>query len=129
VREPLIWLGKEDPVRSMDDIREEDPVRAAARELYRLWKECLGLSKAYTAAEVIKAAEKNPNPELHDLLAAQAGGFKGEIDVRKVGNWLGSVHGQIHDSLRLLKVKNATSHRGAKYALKQVVAQGELWGE
>jgi putative DNA primase/helicase len=136
VREPLIWLGKQDPVKSMDAIREEDPVRASARALYAAWKECLGLNNAYTAAEVVKKALEKPSdymplkyPEFHALLATQAGGFKNEIDVVRVGHWLGSVHGQIHDGFRLEKVKAATSHRGAKYALKQAAAQAELWGD
>jgi putative DNA primase/helicase len=125
VREPLIWLGKEDPLRSMDEIREEDPVRAAARELYGLWKEHLGVDKAYTAAQLV--AEALAHPELNALLMAQAGGFKSEIDVRRAGIWLNSVHGQVHDSHRLTKVKEGNNHRGAIYALKRVAAQAELW--
>jgi putative DNA primase/helicase len=134
VREPLIWLGKPDPVRSMDEIREEDPVRTGARALYAEWRDCLGLNKPYTAAEIIKKASEKPSeysplryPEFHDLLVTQAGGFKGEIDVKHVGRWLKSIHGQIHDGLRLDKVAGATSHRGNKYVLKQVPSQRELW--
>ena len=33
VREPLIWLGEDDPVRSMERTRDMDPEQAAAREL------------------------------------------------------------------------------------------------
>jgi putative DNA primase/helicase len=131
VREPLIWLGKEDPVRSMDEIREEDPIRAAARDLYKLWKECVGPDVPYTAAELVEKANERPSdympvkhPELHALLVTQAGGFKGEIDVQRVGKWLSSIYGQIHNGFRLEKVKNANSRRGTKYALKGAAVGG-----
>lgn len=121
VREPLMWLGKEDPVKSMDEIREEDPVRADARTLYALWRECLGEDKAYTAAEVVHRANNDFKLEdLLRLLVTHAGGFRGEIDVKRAGMWLHSVYGQIHDGFRLDKVKNASSKGGAKYALRAV---------
>jgi putative DNA primase/helicase len=118
VREPLIWLGKEDPVKSMDEIREEDPVRAAARALYALWKERLGMDVAYTAAEVVDRANnaRDGVDDLRRLLVMHAGGFRGEIDVKRAGMWLHSVYGQIHDGLRLEKVGGSRK----KYALKAV---------
>jgi putative DNA primase/helicase len=134
VREPLIWLGKEDSVRSMDELREEDPVRAGASELYRLWKQDLGLDQSFTAAEVTAKAQERSgqhgplkHPELHALLMIQAGGFKDEIDTQRAGIWLRSVHGQVHDGLRLERIKGATGHQGAKYALRHATTQRKLW--
>ena len=37
VREPLIWLGEADPVRSMERARDMDPEQVAARELVAHW--------------------------------------------------------------------------------------------
>jgi putative DNA primase/helicase len=130
VREPLIWLGKEDPVKSMDEIREEDPVRAAVRDLYALWREQLG-EDAYTAAEMLEKVlkredlnkpESESQTQFRRLLADQAGGFRGEIDARRVGMWLQSVYGQVHDGFRLDKVKER-GKSGAKYALRAVNRQ------
>ena len=56
------------------------------------------------------------HPELHPLLTTQAGLQNGAIDVRRVGIWLHSIQGQIHDGCRLMKVKEANN--GAAYALK-----------
>jgi putative DNA primase/helicase len=49
VRLPLMWLGKSDPVASMDQAREEDPVRNAARELFALWRQYLAIDWPYIA--------------------------------------------------------------------------------
>jgi putative DNA primase/helicase len=141
VREPLIWLGKTDPVKSMEAMREEDPVRAAGRELYELWRESLGTEKDYTAAEMIAAADEQHQVEVEDGLSDQIGkmktvwrpkypdlrpflelhvGFKGELDPQKLGKWLQQIRGQIHDGHKLVKSKEANSRRGATYRMQQV---------
>src|SRR5262249_17760185 len=62
VREPLIWLGMDDPVKSQDQAHKDDPKRSAARELIAQWSEHFGTTKDYKAAEIIaKAVEKVPN--------------------------------------------------------------------
>src|SRR5262249_55218735 len=53
VRSPLIWLGKQDPVKSMDEMREEDPERRALHALIELWREHLSLNIGYTANQLI----------------------------------------------------------------------------
>jgi putative DNA primase/helicase len=137
VREPLIWLGKKDPVRSMDAIREEDPISAAARALYALWKECLGENIAYTAAELLSKTVREGDPldqrddiaqlnqardDLRELLLMQAcgPGSRDGLDPRRVGTWLHGIYGQVHDGFRLDKVKKATSRGATKYALRAV---------
>ena len=101
VREPLIWLGKADPVKSMDAAREADPVRNAVRDLIAIWKEKLTVGVGYTAVELNESAYETHSgefirPELRDVLLLQAGNARGDIDTRKLGNWLVAVKGQIH---------------------------------
>jgi hypothetical protein len=48
VRSPLIWLGKEDPVKSMELAREADPVRVAVRNLIGFWMETIQLNVGYS---------------------------------------------------------------------------------
>ena len=61
VREPLMWLGEEDPVKSMDQARADDPVRSAVVELITEWKEHLGIEKAFKSSAIIDIAkEKRP---------------------------------------------------------------------
>ena len=123
VREPLIWLGKADPVKSMDDVREADPVRNAVRELIAIWKEKLKTGVGYTAGDLYNSAYQTENgeyirPELRDLLLLQAGTTRGDIDTRKLGNWLVVIKGQIHHGHRIELVKE--SERGNRYALVPV---------
>ena len=49
VRFPLIWLGQEDPVDSMEEARDEDPERIAARALLLLVKELYAAPRGPTA--------------------------------------------------------------------------------
>jgi hypothetical protein len=128
VREPLVWLGKEDPVKSMDSAREEDPARIAARAFLSLYEE---LPTSFTVAELIKHADEMvavpgyqttyeyASAELHTLLVQQAGNFKGHIDSRTCGRWLKSLRGQIHDGKRLVLVKESSGH-GNRYAVEKV---------
>jgi hypothetical protein len=128
VREPLVWLGRGDPIASMDTLREEDPARIAARRLMALRLE---LPSSFTVAELIQLAEQmaasqgyHPtyeyaHPELRELLIQQASNFKGAIDSRKLSRWLTSIKGQIHDGFRLLLVKESKGH-GNRYGIEAI---------
>jgi hypothetical protein len=132
-RAPLIWLGKEDPVKSMETTRDEDPVRSAARTLITLWQQHFSVGIGYTASEIIKTATERTmssgvitdeptlaNPELHELLMQQAGTPAGNrISPTTLGNWLMSIRGQIHYGYRIMLVRESSAH-GNKYALQAV---------
>ena len=113
VRSPLIWLGQEDPTKSMDQAREEDPYRRAVNSLITIWRESLK-GKVCTAADLVAMAQGLP--ELHELLLQQAGTARGDIDVRRLGIWLQSIRGRIHDGHCIELVKASSSH-GNRYAL------------
>src|SRR5262249_50365081 len=125
VRSPLIWLGKQDPVKSMDEMREEDPERRALHALVELWREHLGLNIGYTANQLIFHAntladpdeQGEPQPELRDLLIQQAS-VRGNIDTKSLGNWLMAARGRVHDGMCIELVKE--SAHGNKYALVEV---------
>jgi putative DNA primase/helicase len=123
VREPLIWLGKEDPVKSMDELREEDPELTAIATLFELWEKLFGVDIPRTAAELADEAHKQGHEALHTLLVTQCGervrGYQ-EISVKSLGIWLRKIHGRVYAGLRLMKVKNATERRGATYTLQRV---------
>jgi len=121
VRSPLIWLGEEDPVKSMDAAREEDPMRRAVNSLITIWRDNLMHDVGYTAATLIDRAtdrtvERLPTSELHELLLQQAGTPRGDVDTRRLGNWLMSIRGRIHDGYCIELVKESSSH-GNRYAL------------
>lgn len=124
VREPLIWLGEEDPVRSMDQALEDDPVKSSAENLFELMKQHVGLDKPIKANEIIDLAKEQistgefgagvsgfarARPELFDLLVERSGD-RGQIDPRRFGLWLRSLKGQIYNGTKLLAFSESTGH-------------------
>jgi putative DNA primase/helicase len=130
VRSPLIWLGQDDPVKSMDEAREDDPVRRAEHSLIAIWRAHLGFNVGYTAAGLIRKANEQRSvevadrvyesewtcPQLRELLVQQAGTPRGDIDARKVGNWLMAIRGRVHDGHCIERTKESAAH-GNTYAL------------
>jgi hypothetical protein len=106
VREPLIWLGEDDPVRSMERARDMDPEQAAARELVGHWEACLGLDKPYRAQEIVQRVCHDgtvllPRPAFRELLLSQCGAG-GQVDTRKLGQWLKRISGRLYDGYRIV---------------------------
>lgn len=95
VREPLVWLGMPDPVKCQEQLRREDPGRGNARELMQGWRQWVPLDKFYTASQI--AALAPPGSEFEDLLQRMAGGANRQINSRRLGMWLTSIHGQVHE--------------------------------
>ena len=102
VREPLIWLGKEDPVKTQEQSREEDPNRSAALQLIGQWRKHLYVGTPYKTGEIIARATAFANqervlPDLWAVLLERAGTPRGqEIDARRLGLWLRSLRGQVY---------------------------------
>jgi putative DNA primase/helicase len=124
VRSPLVWLGEQDPVASMEQVRQEDPERRALDDLIELWRGDLTLNIAYTASQLAYTAKAlashadAPRPALHDLLLQQAGTARGEISTKALGNWLSSVKGRVHAGHRIELTREST--RGNRYALRKI---------
>ncbi|MGH1571756.1 hypothetical protein ACRAWG_15095 [Methylobacterium sp. P31] len=122
VRAPLIWLGRADPVASMETARDEDPELSAIRELFGHWREHLTLSSGYTANTIIRTAcEKGLGsydqtsafqaPEFRDLLLQQAGDG-GAVSSRRLGKWLAKISGRVVDEHRLeMRVDGSNGNR------------------
>jgi len=132
VRSPLVWLGREDPVDSMEEVREEDPERRALHSLVELWRNYLTLGLSYSASELVFRAnelanpiskhgepEQEPQTELRELLLQQAGTPRGEISTKTLGNWLMSVHGRVYNGM-CIELAKQSSHHGNRYALVEV---------
>jgi hypothetical protein len=114
VRSALMWLGKADPVLSMETTRAEDPARNELGDVLAAWIEVVGIGEINqcTAAEVIKLIkEQDKNhfsslavtdhqtgnlryPELHDAIQAAVGKKNGPfdrsvpVDAGSLGRWL-----------------------------------------
>lgn len=118
VRSALIWLGRGDPVETMEQARAEDPDLAALRALLAAWADALGTGWAnrYTLAAVLKMiAETHQTgtgdyhdsgerehrfPELRDAVLNVATS-RGRADGRLFGYWARSVKRRVVDGRRL----------------------------
>jgi putative DNA primase/helicase len=126
VREPLVWLGEHDPVKSMEAARAADPMRAAAYQLVEHWEAGIGVDKVVSVREIIDTAIQNKDhssayrfPEFRALLIEHAGTPRGDqIDRNKLGTWLRKQHGKVYAGLRI----DLVQHRGAanEYVLRQI---------
>jgi putative DNA primase/helicase len=104
VRGALIWLGCADPVMTMEEIRQADPVLARLQMVMNAWRETFGREQV-TTAQVIKTAERpitcdgHSNEQLHEAILIVAG-RGGTISSDVLGKWLSKHKGHIVDGAR-----------------------------
>lgn len=93
VRSALVWLGRDDPVATMDAARGDDPVLTSLRTLFTAWYDAVG-SSGRTSGQLkdiamTKGAHGNLIHEaLHQALDDVAGDARGDINARKLGRYL-----------------------------------------
>jgi hypothetical protein len=121
VREPLIWLGEADPVRSMEQARDMDPEQAAARALVDHWEASLGLDEQYTAREIVErvtsdGAVPTTRPEFRELLLSQCN-TGGQVDTRKLGQWLKRISGRLYDGYKFVNGRTDTHDKVQRWML------------
>jgi len=118
VRSALVWLGCADPAKSMETTREDDPELTELRELIGLWHASLGPG-GYTAREARDQASSRVEtrmgeptdyrfPEFRDCLHRMFA-ERGEVNTKRLGNWLRSREGRVVDGRRL---KRGTTDAG-----------------
>ena len=66
VREPLVWLGCADPVETLEELRADDPMRAARAAVFAAWREVLTLGQWYLVADLVSRAQTWP--QLYEAL-------------------------------------------------------------
>jgi hypothetical protein len=110
VRSALIWLGKEDPVKSMELARREDPELIELAEMLEAWSEVMGTgsdNRAKLADVLLRSDSKcreSEDSELGLLYPRLNAAFKmvGQRylskpalpDARLLGKWLQRVKGR-----------------------------------
>jgi putative DNA primase/helicase len=104
VRRPLVWAGLPDPMTAAEELRQDDPDVAAARQLFAAWRGVFG-DRRVSAAEVVEAgmamqpmSGERETPELYAALQLVC---SEKPNVRRLGYWLRSHRGRIVDGLRL----------------------------
>lgn len=107
VRSALVWLGRPDPVETMEAARADDPTTSSLRGVLSAWYEAVG-SGARTTAKIIEVAkERDPlgnqiRPDFLQSLADVAGERNGEINTRRLAKWLSSHRGRIVDGMKFV---------------------------
>ena len=101
VRSALVWTGCADPVETMKEIRESDPVLTTIRTVIKCWREVFG-AEAATVQEVAAKFDSGFDPttgEGEKLAALRAAlvpvaAVRNVIDAVKLGYWLRSSRGR-----------------------------------
>ena len=96
VRSPLIWLGRPDPVLTMNTARSADPVRQARTTVFTAWADELGIVGGFRTSELIDRANDRdllghpakPLLRAAFLEVAAAQTREPQIDATRLGNWL-----------------------------------------
>lgn len=104
VRSALVWLGKPDPVASMEAVREGDPELEELRELINAWHDRIGNVTLPIRQVVDRASEEPDWQDLREALQRIAG-VKGTIDKRRLGSWVKGKEGRIVDGLKITRGK------------------------
>jgi hypothetical protein len=124
VRSALVWLGKADPVETMEDIRSDDPERELLGEVLQGWAKHQGVGPGSDVLlnVIVETATKmrsdggydpTPVPLYPEFNAAvrRAAGASGNatVEVPRFGIYCRTNKGRIVDGLRLM---NKPSNRG-----------------
>ena len=104
MRSALIWLGKVDPVKSMEDARADDPEFIELQEVISAWVEVFGVGRknCFTLAEVIDevnntnlATFEPTRPRLTIAIQAVASWRKEPANVKRLGLWMRAKKGRV----------------------------------
>ena len=86
VRSALVWLGKADPVITVENARDEDPELMIFEAAISAWQKAVGLNNPLTSGALKDFAERR-DPDLRQALL-DAAGWRGQIDPRRLGSFL-----------------------------------------
>lgn len=113
VRSALVWLGRADPLATMEAARADDPSITQLREVLHAWDGALNNDKAGDAPAELTAGKVKDKAELHDghgfvhpelrraLTDVAEDRRRGGIDTKALGKWLGRHKGRVVDGLKL----------------------------
>jgi Bifunctional DNA primase/polymerase, N-terminal len=135
VRSALIWLGKEDPVKSMENARAEDPERIELSNMLDAWSSAIGigpdsrrrlsdvLSKGLSMTRLSANSDLEPTyPEFYvalEDLALRATGKRGQKpDAKMFGDWLRRFKGRVIDGKRF--ANKAKEKGGSEWWVEEV---------
>lgn len=108
VRSALVWLGKPDPVDTMNQARADDPVKTALMAMLTSWYDAVQ-SEPRTANEIIASAEtRGPfdtlaNPDLLESLKIVASDRRGSLNSLTLGRYLSNQKSRVVEGFKLVE--------------------------
>jgi putative DNA primase/helicase len=100
IRNPLLWLGCEDPCGTIRKVKAEDPDVMALTAVIALWCEHIGLQKEVTVQQIINHS-LIANDLLVALMTVAAAKSGNVISHDRLGRWLSKNQGRIVDGMSL----------------------------
>jgi putative DNA primase/helicase len=115
IREPLVWLGLDDPCATREQIIASDPDRESAAEVLRAWQAAF-VDRMMLVRDVVAAAQDGDHDELKQalLMVTAKRDQSNHIDARRLGIWCAGKADRILDGLRLTadrKIRHAQGWR------------------
>ena len=106
VRSALVWLGRADPIDTMEAARGEDPILTQLGVVLSTWFEAVGSSERSTGAMIELCKTTNPfGQSLHPDLAAAifevADDKRGGASTKRLAKYLSAHRGRIVAGLRI----------------------------
>jgi Domain of unknown function (DUF6371) len=123
VRDPLVWLGLPDPVKSQEKTKTEDPNREKQLAVMQgWWRNCK--DRGHTLSRVIELAEETgddgkwKDKDFHAALIAVAVGKQpGRIDHERLGTWMRTNKG---DPIGKYRFEKVTGHKPIWWVLEKL---------
>lgn len=108
-RQPLLWLGCDDPTASVFEAMAEDPDRETLARLLVAWHSVFGktptmVRDAVKQANLLTNGRAELREVLHDIAEE-----KGEVNRRKLGWWIKRHAGRIISGLRFVRTSGNSS--------------------
>jgi putative DNA primase/helicase len=124
VRSALVWLGKADPVDTMDRARADDPVMASLTAVLSGWHQAVGASSRTTGSMKEEAELLNPfgnpvNGELRQALIEVADDRRGNIDAKRLGHFLSRHQGRIVGGLKIMPAEDDNHAKQRRWKVVQ----------
>jgi putative DNA primase/helicase len=107
VRDPLIWLGEDDPCATMELARTNDPRMRDLAAVLHQWQIVIGSADVTVKRAIEQAIDQ---PAFLEALLVVAGD-RGVINSMRLGRWLGRCKGRVVQGLR---VEQGTLYQGVQ---------------
>jgi putative DNA primase/helicase len=126
VRFPLIWLGMEDVLVSMDQMRQEDPELRKIRELFGLWKiHLMPLNTFYTPLQINEKAEDHQNHNGNNIspfldILLRVASERGTISTRRLAIYLRKIKDRNVDGYQLEEEAGWAGGHANRFTLMKV---------